>query len=42
MLSVAQVDMERCLSAPLTARADHGRGHRVSDLLLGGFCDIKR
>lgn len=25
MLSVAQVDRERCLSAPLPPRADHGR-----------------
>lgn len=41
MLSVAQVDRERCLSAPLTARADRTGGHLVSELPLVAFWDEK-
>lgn len=41
MLSVAQVDRERCLSAPRTARADRAGGHLVSGLLLVAFWDGK-
>lgn len=41
MLSVAQVDGERCLSPPLTARADQGRGRLVVELHVE-FCAVKR